>query len=130
MRFIDADKVIDVMKAAYWDENIHSAKDDPCVIDAMIDWSIRQVKDAPTEDAAPVVHAHWIEKEYVELKDTGVYAMLGTCSNCNCEVITDESAEYCSNCSAVMDEEEPHEMCFDFEKAFHGALMDEEVDDE
>ena len=56
--------------------------------------------------------------------------MLGTCSNCNCEVITDESAEYCSNCSAVMDEEEPHEMCFDFEKAFHGALMDEEVDDE
>lgn len=84
----------------------------------------------PEEDVTPVIHAHWIEKHYVELKGTGLYAILGTCSNCKCEVITDESAEYCSNCGAVMDEEEPHEMCFDFEKTFHGAKMDEGVDDE
>ena len=87
-----------------------------------------QIKDALTIEATPVVHAHWIETHYVELKGTGLYAIMGTCSNCNCEVITDESAEYCSNCGAVMDEEVPHEMCFDFEKAFHGVLMDEEVE--
>jgi hypothetical protein len=100
------------------------------VSEASVEYTERCCYYEPVEEVLPVVHAHWIEKEYVELKDTGVYAMLGTCSNCNCEVITDESAEYCSNCSAVMDEEEPHEMCFDFEKAFHGALMNEEVDDE
>lgn len=94
MRLIDADKVIDVMKAAYWDENLHSAKDDPCVIDAMIDWSIRQVKDAPTEDAAPVVHAHWIDTLYG-----------WACSNCEEEQEYTLYLGHCPHCGAKMDEE-------------------------
>lgn len=102
-RYVNADKVIDVMKTAYWDENMHSAKDDPCVIDAMIDWSIRQVKDAPTEDVAPVVHAYWLESYW---GGTGA-----ECSNCNylihaCDIDYQEvkhDFEYCPYCGAKMD---------------------------
>ena len=103
-RYVDADKVIDVMKAAYWDENMHSAKDDPCVIDAMIDWSIRQVKDAPTEEVAPVVHSHW--KEYEDYSG----AVYPECARCGLVWWLDEgTAEdnemyYCPKCGAKMDE--------------------------
>lgn len=96
-RYVDADKVIDVMKVAYWDENIQSAKDDPCVIDAMIDWSIRQVKDAPTEDVAPVVHAHWKRKENYVIDGFE----WGICSHCNNLV---PAIPYCGFCGAKMDE--------------------------
>lgn len=36
--------VIDALKKAYWDKDIQSAKDDPCIVDSIIDWAIRQVK--------------------------------------------------------------------------------------
>ena len=39
---------IDALKVAYFDEKIQSGKDDPCVIDAMTDWSIRQIKALPS----------------------------------------------------------------------------------
>lgn len=42
--------VIEKLKKAYWDKNIQSAKNDPCVIDAMTDWAIRQVKEAPSSN--------------------------------------------------------------------------------
>ena len=104
-KYVDADKVIDVMKAAYWDENMHSAKDDPCVIDAMIDWSIRQVKDAPTEDVKPVIHAHW-ERHF---KRPGVYEDLWWhCSNCNGRTSEEYApywGSYCPYCGARMDGE-------------------------
>lgn len=118
-RYIDADTLYVNVKAdcnPYGKPTINF--DDGCKV-------LDMIRRTPAADVAPVIHAHWIEKHYVELKGTGLYAILGTCSNCKCEVITDESAEYCSNCGAVMDEEEPHEMCFDFEKTFHGAKMDE-----
>ena len=44
---IERDLVIDKLKQGYFDKKLQLAKDDPCVIDAMIDWSIRQVKDVP-----------------------------------------------------------------------------------
>lgn len=98
-RYIDADKVVDIMRGAYWDEDIQSAKGDPCVIDAMIDWSIRQVKDAPTEDVTPVIHSHWVR----------MYNNDWLCSNC--DNVLDESTDlndirYCSWCGAKMDEAE------------------------
>lgn len=101
-RYVDADKVIDVMKAAYWDENMQSAKDDPCVIDAMIDWSIRQVKEAPTEDVAPVIHAHWI---FIG-NENPLYTH--KCSNCgegkffHSTIEMRLSNEFCSCCGAWM----------------------------
>lgn len=38
------------LKKAYWDKNIQSAKDDPCVIDAMTDWAIRTIKALPSTE--------------------------------------------------------------------------------
>ena len=38
---------IDTLKKAYWNDNIQSAKNDPCVIDAMTDWAIRQIQNLP-----------------------------------------------------------------------------------
>ena len=34
---IDRPAAIDALRLAYWDDNIQSAKDDPCIIDAMTD---------------------------------------------------------------------------------------------
>ena len=99
-RCIDADKVVDVMKEAYWDENIQSAKDDPCVIDAMIDWAIRQVKDTPTEDVAPVIHAHWIEEEDCTAVTDIPWSMCSACGSYSLKL------PYCAFCGAKMDEEQ------------------------
>lgn len=35
------------LSQGYWDWKLHQAKDDPCVIDAMIDWAIRIVNEMP-----------------------------------------------------------------------------------
>lgn len=48
MRLIDADKTIEELSVAYFDKKIQSAKNDPCVIDAMADWAIRTIKAMPT----------------------------------------------------------------------------------
>jgi len=82
-----------------------------------------QIKDAPTEDVAPVVHAKWIEEEepceivfitpdgkattelYIEVKCSNckrytgyVYSHYLVCQN-----------EYCQHCGAIMDEKEGKE---------------------
>ena len=44
---ISRQAAIDALRVAYWDDNIQSAKDDPCIVDAMTDWAIRQVKALP-----------------------------------------------------------------------------------
>lgn len=53
---ISRQAAIDSLRVAYWDDNIQSAKDDPCIVDAMTDWAIRQVK------ALPPVQPELIEK--------------------------------------------------------------------
>ena len=45
---ISRQAAIDALKVAYWDNDIQSAKDDPCIVDAMTDWAIRQVKALPS----------------------------------------------------------------------------------
>ena len=45
---ISRQAAIDALKVAYWDDNIQSAKDDPCIVDTMTDWAIRQVKALPS----------------------------------------------------------------------------------
>ena len=44
---ISRQAAIDALRVAYFDNNIQSAKDDPCIVDAMTDWAIRQVKALP-----------------------------------------------------------------------------------
>lgn len=67
-----------------------------------------QIKDAPTEDVAPVVHAKWKYRF-----DTGIYQSDFLCSNCNGLIefptaIKDDEIQYlyCPNCGAKMDEEQ------------------------
>lgn len=45
---ISRQDAIDALKVAYWDRDIQSAKDDPCIVDAMTDWAIRQIKGLPS----------------------------------------------------------------------------------
>ena len=45
---ISRQAAIDALRVAYWDDKIQSAKDDPCIVDAMTDWAIRQVKALPS----------------------------------------------------------------------------------
>ena len=37
------------LSQGYWDRELQQAKNDPCVIDAMIDWAIRIVNEMPLE---------------------------------------------------------------------------------
>lgn len=52
----------------------------------------------PAEDVKPVVHAHWIKKNYDSVDGT-IYK----CSNCNTEFFN--AWNYCPDCGAKMGEE-------------------------
>ena len=65
-------------------------------------WNIRKIiNEAPTVDAKPVVHAHWVSKDTMEKSP---YAKNHYCSNCKVDVI--ECGNFCTNCGAQMDEKE------------------------
>lgn len=63
-----------------------------------IDEAMEIIKNAPTVEAKPVVHAHW---EYL-----GVSAgkRIYRCTNCKAEICG--TANFCKECGAQMDEEE------------------------
>ncbi len=90
---ISRQAAIDSLKVAYWDDNIQSAKDDPCIVDAMTDWAIRKIKGLPTIDAVPVKHGEWIYDEKASWKYE--------CPFCECYFPADWN--YCPNCGAKMD---------------------------
>lgn len=58
------------------------------------------VREYPTEDVAPVVHAHWIEKKYRIAPDTFI-------SNAHCSACDGISktgyTDFCPHCGAKMD---------------------------
>lgn len=60
----------------------------------------KRVEMAPTVDAAPVVHGHWIEHSHLEVG--------GECSVCGWQFQWFENAEarFCPHCGAKMDAEE------------------------
>ena len=55
------------------------------------------VREYPTEDVVPVIHAHWIEHPK--------YSIVCNCSNCGVSVRGTTGENYCFNCGAKMDEE-------------------------
>lgn len=66
---ISRQAAIDVLKKAYWDKDIQSARNDPCIVDAMTDWAIRQVKVLPsakiessTDIIRNAVRKYWTEE--------------------------------------------------------------------
>ena len=46
---ISRNALVTKLSQGYWDRELQQAKNDPCVIDAMIDWAIRIVKEMPHE---------------------------------------------------------------------------------
>lgn len=93
MRLIDADEL---KKKLYKDTTGWSHGEHPMVIEA------DDIDDAPTVDAEPVKHAHWIHHHDVEHygKSDGAY---WRCSSCG-RILKDSNwFSYCPMCGARMD---------------------------
>lgn len=45
---ISREEAINELKLAYFNKDLQSAKDDPCIVDAMTDWAIRTIKKLPS----------------------------------------------------------------------------------
>ena len=87
------------LKKAYWDKNLQAAKDDPCVIDAMTDWAIRQIKALPSAER----HGKWVDGKRMGVD--GASHWFRQCSECLYEredVNEDKDTLYCPHCGARM----------------------------
>lgn len=99
---ISRQAAIDALKVAYWDKDIQSAKDDPCIVDAMTDWAIRQIKALPT-----------IEPERKKAKLIRRMAKGGwvdnICSECGTIFCARKSqvVSFCNNCGAELSGGDP-----------------------
>lgn len=58
------------------------------------------VREYPTEDVVPVVHAHWIEKEDCSVITDIPWSMCSACGEYSPKLL------YCAFCGAKMDEEQ------------------------
>lgn len=87
MRLIDADALMKTMREN--SEGNEGWYGDTCAF-------MRDVENAPTIDAAPVRHGHWIK-----ITPSGIYE----CSKCGKNVMTCdiEAYKYCQRCGARMD---------------------------
>ena len=92
---ISRQAAIDALRVAYWDDKIQSAKDDPCIVDAMTDWAIRQVK-ALSSAQPERKKGKWILKP-------NIYGV-AYCSECDYELHTNNT-NFCPNCGADMRDE-------------------------
>ena len=98
---ISREEVINDLKLAYFDKDIQSAKNDPCVIDAMIDWAIRTVKTLPS------VYPRRKKGKWKYIGDGAeLYHKIVECSVCNRRQYG--SMNYCGWCGSYMrgDEDE------------------------
>ena len=101
---ISREELINELKLGYFNKDLQEAKNDPCVIDAMIDWAIRTAKRLPsvTPSRPKGKWIHWTDdyKDYV------------TCSCCEYgeegEVLLSDKTPFCPICGADMRESEVH----------------------
>ena len=99
---IEREDAIKALRVAYFDKRIQSAKDDPCVIDAMTDWAIRQIKAIPS--ARP--KGEWVEREVFEDAVINEWQS-ARCSECAKYHTTPymyyfDNFNFCPNCGADM----------------------------
>ena len=86
---------IDALRVAYWDYDIQSVKDDPCVVDAMTDWAIRQIKALPSAEPETA-------KRIVGKSRDGM-TLWYQCDMCNEPV--DAQDNYCRGCGRRLTDE-------------------------
>lgn len=100
--YIGKEALIDELKLGYFNKELQEAKNDPCVIDAMIDWAIRTVKRQPSVTPSRP-KGHWILIHPLQEDDDGAYI----CSNCeHGDWDCDTSYKYCPFCGADMTKSE------------------------
>ena len=61
---ISREQAINELKLAYFNKDLQSAKDDPCIVDAMTDWAIRTIRRLPS--VTPDCGCHMVEPQESE----------------------------------------------------------------
>lgn len=91
-RLIDANALKETVTTDYYEHFTRYHDTDQI---ALIDMVCDDIEEAPTVEAAPVIHGRWIPCE-----NGGYY-----CSNCDTRVAFLVHNKYCPNCGAKMDGE-------------------------
>lgn len=69
-----------------------------------------EIQDAPTVDAVPVIHGHWVANMAYYCDESGVVDY--KCSECSSYVVYEEYLpNYCPNCGAKMEEKDGEHGC-------------------
>lgn len=97
---ISRQAALDALKVAYWDNDIQSAKDDPCIVDAMTDWAIRQIKALPSAER----RGRWLKGDEMADYPRIPYKAWETYCSCCGEIKEQINDNFCGNCGARMDE--------------------------
>ena len=96
---ISRSMAIEKLKEHYSDKELQSAKNDPCVIDAMTDLDIRIIRDLPSvAHTQKMGHLIFTDKTYE----------YGRCSECGygiVDLVNGKPHNYCPNCGAKMGED-------------------------
>lgn len=92
-RLIDADDLIGMVKPIVEEDEFRA-----CTIKTMKMIILDMIDDAPTADATPVVHGHWIGKPLAGYSTV-------KCSACGSAFVENNGKwKYCPDCGAKMDE--------------------------
>lgn len=105
---ISREEAINELKLAYFNKDLQSAKDDPCIVDAMTDWAIRTIKNLPSVQPQPK-RGKWIHREDMDYLDKNkVIHNHFMCQNCGFvhDFIDGHTAQYkyCPSCGEDMRE--------------------------
>lgn len=100
MRLIDADEILLNDESEYTKTMLEVDDTVKTIITAVHNNIQTLIQEAPTIDALPVKHGHWIEKRKKTFFE-GLYEVSYTCNLCG-DVVYGKY-NYCSNCGAKMD---------------------------
>ena len=94
---VSREALINELKLGYFNKDLQEGKNDPCVLDAMIDWAIRTVKRQPSVTPKAKI-GHWIDVESLD----GL--LWHNCSECGETKFF--ATDFCPNCGTKMEVEE------------------------
>ena len=98
---ISREAVINELKLGYFNKDLQEGKNDPCVIDAMIDWTIRTIKHQPSvKPQRPKAKIILVGNNPNFSPFDNSNKDILKCSNCLNEVL--DSFMYCPMCGSEM----------------------------